>query len=134
MLDTSAAIACTIASHPSHRAAMAAAANHRIGLAGHAVFETYSVLTRLSPPYRLTAASARHVIGTSFPHSRYLTPERAAGLIGEFTRLGITGGAVYDALIGACAVLHRVPLLSFDARAGATYAALGVDLVPIETR
>ena len=43
----------------------------------------------------------------------------------RLARLGITGGAVYDALVGLAAVEHGVELATRDARARATYVAVG---------
>jgi uncharacterized protein with PIN domain len=47
LLDTSAAIALVVEDHEAHAATFAALKDRRVGLAGHAWFETYSVLTRL---------------------------------------------------------------------------------------
>lgn len=43
-------------------------------------------------------------------------------------RLRITGGSVYDALVGAVAVEQGLRLISLDRRAEPVYLALGVDL------
>ena len=99
-----------------------------MGLAGHATYETFSVLTRLPPPHRLTADAAVRLIATNFPHTRQLSTERAAGLMADLARLDITGGSVYDALVGAVAVEHGLRLVSLDRRAEPVYRALGVDL------
>jgi predicted nucleic acid-binding protein len=40
---------------------------------------------------------------------------------------GITGGAIFDALIGAMALEAGAHVLSRDARAASTYQAIGVD-------
>src|SRR5664279_5002978 len=47
LLDTSAAIALLVEDHEAHAATLEAVRGRRLGLAGHAWFETYSVLTRL---------------------------------------------------------------------------------------
>jgi predicted nucleic acid-binding protein len=39
---------------------------------------------------------------------------------------GITGGAVYDALVAATAAEHDAELLSCDRRAAATYERFGI--------
>lgn len=41
---------------------------------------------------------------------------------------GISGGGVYDALVGAVAVEHGVPLVTRDRRALRTYRSLDVDV------
>jgi predicted nucleic acid-binding protein len=42
-------------------------------------------------------------------------------------KAGIAGGSVYDALVGATAIEHRIRLATRDQRALATYRALQVD-------
>ncbi|MEO8968055.1 MAG: hypothetical protein ABI355_10595 [Solirubrobacteraceae bacterium] len=39
---------------------------------------------------------------------------------------GVAGGAVYDALVGAAAREHDLPLVTRDQRAAETYRALAV--------
>jgi predicted nucleic acid-binding protein len=53
---------------------------------------------------------------------------QAADLGRELARLGISGGAVYDALVGAAVRHHRLPLVSTDTRARPVYEALGVEI------
>ena len=47
LLDTSAAVALVVEDHEAHAATLEAVRGRSLGLAGHAWFETYSVLTRL---------------------------------------------------------------------------------------
>ena len=126
LVDTSVAVALVVADHPAHRDASTAAGRRRLGLSGHAAFETYSVLTRLPPPARRSPAVVGHVLVRSFPASRFLPEPEAAGLVDRFADLGVAGGAVYDALVGATALHHDLPLLTRDARAVETYRDLGV--------
>ncbi len=129
LLDTSAAIASVLTTHVHHQAVLTAIGGSPIGLAGHAMFETFSVLTRLPTPQRLSAELAARVIRTNFPHSAHLDPERLSALPTEFAAVGISGGAVYDGLVGVCAVAAGASLLSCDRRAMASYAALGVHVL-----
>lgn len=126
LLDTSAAVALVVADHAAHESTAAAVRGRRLGLSGHACFETFSVLTRLPPPARLTAAAATRLLQTNFPHTRHLGPARATALLAELAALGVAGGSVYDALVGACAAEHGLELVSRDARAVGTYGRLGV--------
>jgi hypothetical protein len=87
-----------------------------------------SVLTRLPAPSRLTPAAALRLIITNFPNSRYLPVGAAEALLQDLAELRVAGGAVYDALVGAAARHHQLPLLSSDRRATATYDAIGVDV------
>jgi len=131
LLDTSTAIALMVEDHESHGAALAAVRGRRLGLAGHAWFETYSVLTRLPAGLRRSPADAHRLLATNFPASAFLGETAATDLGPRLARLGISGGSVYDALVGATAQEHRRPLLSGDARARPTYEALGVELEPL---
>jgi hypothetical protein len=99
-----------------------------LGLAGHAWFETYSILTRLPDGRRRSPDDARRVLERNFPESRFLGEAEAAQLAIELARLHVAGGSVYDALVGAAARQHDAPLLSRDMRARPTYGALGVNV------
>jgi len=50
----------------------------------------------------------------------------ARGLVDEFARLGIAGGAVYDALIALTAGVDGRVLITRDLRAAATYSLVKV--------
>jgi len=126
LLDTSAAIALLIEDHDAHAPTLDAIRGRRLGLAGHAWFETYSVLTRLPAPLRRSPADAGRLLAHDFPATGFLNEAVAAGLGPEFARLGISGGAVYDALVGAAARQHGRPLVTGDVRAKPVYEALGV--------
>lgn len=128
LVDTSVAVPLVVADHAHHATVSAAVGKRRLGLAGHAAFETYSVLTRLPSPARRDPKVVGQVIRAGFPASRFLGAEDAAALLGRLAGLGIAGGAVYDALVGAVAVAHRVPLATRDVRAVDVYRALDVEL------
>ena len=128
LLDTSAAIALIVEDHEAHAATLEAVAGRRLGLAGHAWFETYSVLTRLPGGLRRSPADVVRLLTHNFPASGFLAEPESSGLGPEFARLGVAGGAVYDALVGAAARQHRRRLVSGDARARPLYEALGVQI------
>lgn len=126
LLDTSAAVAFLVADHAHHNATFEALARRRLGLAGHAAFEAFSVLTRLPPPARRTPAAVSKLLTANFPHTRFLSGQRAAELLASLARKGLAGGAVYDALVGATALEHDLTLATRDKRALDTYRALNV--------
>lgn len=126
LLDTSAAIALLLEDHEAHVEAVEAVRGRRLGLAGHAWFETYSVLTRLPGALRRSPAEAVRLLNHNFPASTFLSASAASDLGAELARLGVAGGSVYDALVGAAARDAARPLVSRDVRARPTYAALGV--------
>lgn len=126
LVDTSVAVAVTVADHEHHEETIAAVAGRRLGLCGHAAFETFSVLTRLPTPARRSAATVTALLAQAFPETRFLSARAAAALLDTFASSTIAGGAVYDALIGACAAEHGLELVTRDRRALETYRALDV--------
>ena len=126
LLDTSAAVALVVEDHEAHAATLEAVRGQHLGLAGHALVETYSVLTRLPGGRRRWPADVGAMMAHDFPATAFLADEAAAALGPELARLGISGGAVYDALVGAAARQHGRSLVSGDARARPVYEALGV--------
>lgn len=126
LLDTSAAVPLVLPDHEFHGAVRHECRGRRLGLAGHAVFETYSTLTRLPQPSRLTPRGAARLITANFPETSHLSGEDQARLVTTWSDAGISGSSVYDALVGAAAVAARHPLVSCDVRARPTYQAVGV--------
>ena len=128
LLDTSVAIALIVEDHEAHLVALEAVKGRRLGLSGHAWFEAYSVLTRLPGALRRSPADALRVLAHNFPASVFLGEDVSLALGTELADLGVSGGAVYDALVGAAARQHQRPLVSADARARPVYEAIGVEL------
>jgi predicted nucleic acid-binding protein len=95
-------------------------------MSGHAAVELLSVLTRLSPPQRLTPAAAFRLEVANFPDSRFLSATDMGDLLQEFAEAGLAGGAFYDGLVGAAAREHKLLLITCDRRAEPTYRVLGV--------
>ena len=125
LLDTSAAIPLVLPAHERHADAREAVRGRRIGLAGHAAYETFSVLTRLPAPMRLTREDAARLIDTNFPGSVALDLDPLATLA-ELAAAGVAGGQIYDGIVGLAARTAGVPLLTYDARALRLYRILGV--------
>lgn len=128
LVDTSVAVALVVADHQHHAATTRAVGRYRLGLAGHAAFETYSVLTRLPAPARRSPGVVARVLDASFPATRFLGARDTETLLGRLAGLGIAGGAVYDALVGAAAVGHDLTLATRDQRAVEVYRLLDVEL------
>ena len=125
LLDTSTALAYVDPDHPFHLAVRSAVGGRDLGLAGHAQFETLSVLTRLPADKRQSPADAARLIAAEFPESRFLDAAAQAALVAELTAAGVSGGAVYDGLVAATARHHKLTLVTCDARARSTYQAMG---------
>lgn len=134
LVDTSAAVALLVADHEDHESTFRVLGERRLGLAGHAAFETFSVLTRLPVPSRRTPDVVMRLLAANFPENRYLSAEGAAALVSRLAGENVAGGAVYDALVGAAAAEHGLVLATRDLRAVHTYRALGVEVELLSQR
>jgi toxin FitB len=130
-VDTSVAVPLLVRSHHDHAAVVRWWAGQEVALAGHALAETYSVLTRLPGDTRLAAADAARLLKVRFSAPLVLSSSRTRKLPGTLSRLGIAGGAVYDALVALAAEEHGVALATRDARARGTYDAVGVEVIVV---
>lgn len=128
LVDTSVAVALVWADHEAHPGTRRSLHGRRLGLSGHAAFETFSVLSRLPAPARRRPAVIAGLLAESFPDSRFLSADGHAALLASLADKGITGGQVYDALVAAAAKEHRMTLVTRDRRALDTYRAVGVEL------
>ena len=128
-LDTSVAIPLLVATHRAHAAVTRWWSGREVALSGHAVAETYSVLTRLPGDLRLAPADAARLLGERFVDPLLLGSDVARRLPDVLGRLGIAGGAVYDALVALAALEHGADLATRDARAKATYDMVGVRVI-----
>lgn len=130
--DTSVAVAALDPSHAAHGPCRHALVTRRPALAGHAMFETYAVLTRLPVPLRLTGAQAEAVLRGAFPDDCWLAGHEAKALLSRMPDGRVVGGSVYDALAGEAARVNDCVLLTRDRRAERTYRALGVRFDVVE--
>lgn len=125
--DTSVAIAALDAAHGAHEVCRRAVQDRRPGLAGHAAFETMSVLTRMPGQLSIEATIAGDLIGRVFPTVYWLDGAASARLMRRLGTVGVAGGAIYDALVGEAARINECVLLTRDMRARRTYDLLGVN-------
>jgi predicted nucleic acid-binding protein len=133
LVDTSVAVAPVVVDRTFHDATVDALDERRLGLAGHAAFEIFSVLTRLPAPARRPPAVVAELLLDNFPETRHLSAERANALVRRLGDAGVAGGSVYDALIGATAVEHDLVLVTRDARALDTYRAVSASIELLST-
>ena len=111
--------------HERHSDANALVAVHPHVVA-HSLVETYSVMTRLPAPFRAPADVVATFLARRFPDDPLVLP--AGDLVGLLERLatvGVHGGAVYDAVIGATAGSADCVLVTLDRRAARTYRLVG---------
>jgi predicted nucleic acid-binding protein len=127
-VDTSVAVPLIATGHPAHAIVNEWAAGLSLCLPAHALVETYSVLTRLPGDARVSPADATEAIDANFGEVVHLSAARQSGVHRDLSDRAIVGGAVYDALICLAAADAGLPLATRDARARATFEALGVQV------
>jgi predicted nucleic acid-binding protein len=110
LLDTSCLVAAVCGWHRDHDATRReierrAGSGEKLVLAAHSLAETFSVLTRLPEPHRLRPDDALALIEANWGETRLvaLAGSDYRATLRRCREVGIGGGAVYDALIAACA-------------------------------
>jgi len=123
--DTSVVVAAFASWHEHH-----AVADERLGrlsrLIAHVATETVSTLTRLPDPFRVEAASVWEFLQQRF-RGEWIAPNpnQHRDILGTAIGRGVSGGAIYDAMIAGIAVAGGLTLLSLDRRAEPTYRRIG---------
>ncbi|PWJ26600.1 PIN domain-containing protein [Branchiibius hedensis] len=128
-IDTSVAVPLLISSHTAHRAVAGWAVGKTLVLSGHALPETYAVITRLPADARVSADDAATLIDHNFPRRVALPHSVAAQLHRTLSAAGVSGGSTYDGMVALAAREHGLALATRDARARTTYDALGVHTI-----
>ena len=108
-LDTSVLIAAFQTFHQHHAPSFELLRRSRPGESAcgvHSLAEAYSTLTSMPPPYCVSGDQAMLFIGGLPERLSVVGLDRREylGVLEESAAAGIAGGAVYDALLGACAV------------------------------
>lgn len=127
-VDTSVVVPGLLAWHEHHELCRPVLREARIAV--HALIESYSVLTRLPSPHRVSGSVAAGLLGGWFDDGQVLTVPSPVqrDLVRIVETAGIEGGAVYDALIALTARHADEVLITRDRRAAQTYEALGVEV------
>jgi predicted nucleic acid-binding protein len=128
LLDTSVAVPLLVTSHVAHRAVSASLLGRSVALAGHALHETYAVLTRLPGDARVAPRDAVRLLEARFEPAAVLDARSARSAAAVLADSGVAGGATYDGLIALAARRAGLPLASRDRRARTTYQLLGVQV------
>lgn len=126
VLDTSVAVPLLVTSHAAHRSVSRALGDRAAALSGHALHETYAVLTRLPGDARLAPADAVRLLGERFEAAALLDARSVRSAPAVLAAAGVAGGATYDGLVALAARAAGVPLATRDRRAQSTYLLLGV--------
>ena len=112
--------------HESHEAARRLL-DRELELIEHCALETYSVLTRLPPPHRVSGELVRDFLAARFPRPFLrLAPQAYKDFVLALPDRGIVGGGAYDALVAATAAACGAELVTCDKRASIVYERYGV--------
>lgn len=128
-IDTSVAVPLLISAHTAHASVTRWADGKSLVLSGHALPETYAVITRLPGDARVLPRDAATLIDDNFGAPLMLEAGVAVELHRTLASAGLSGGSTYDGLVALAARESGLPIATRDARARATYDALGVDTV-----
>ncbi len=128
LLDTSVSVPLVMSSHVAHADVVRLIDVRTVALSGHALVETYAVLTRLPGDARVEATDAVRLLSERFDRPVVLDPEAALDAPARLASAGVVGGATYDGLVGLAAMAAGLPLATRDVRALGTYRSLGVDV------
>ena len=107
--DTSVLVASFFGEHPHHVASIGVLSRfsrEEASCAAHSLLELYSVLTRMPGKNRASGDQAMRCVEKFNEHLIVvaMTPEEYLKCVRETFERGITGGAIYDAHIAACAL------------------------------
>ena len=108
-LDTSVLVATFFADHEHHSPSLDVFLRYRKGeacCAAHSLAEVYATITRMPPPRRVSADQALLFLGSvreqltliALDDAEYFKTMEASA------DLGLSGGAIYDAVLGRCAL------------------------------
>ena len=117
VLDTSVAVPLLVTSHVAHRSVSAALGDRAAALAGHALHETYAVLTRLPGDARVAPADAVRLLRERFESAALLDIRSVRSVPAVLVAAGVAGGATYDGLVALAARSAALPLATRDRRA-----------------
>jgi predicted nucleic acid-binding protein len=130
--DASVLVPALMAAHEFHEACHESAGLIDAAV-GHALLETYAVLTRLPQPYTVPAVQASAALRSYSDAVLALPGPEVPDAIDRFVIARASGGATYDALIAVTAAHHGASLLTCDERAAEVYERLGADVMWVAT-
>lgn len=127
-VDTSVAVPLLVRTHRAHDEVVRWWGGRTLALSGHAMLETYAVLTRLPGDLQVAPQDAARLLAARFAAPLVLDSGTAGRLPQELASLRIAGGAVHDALVALAAQQNGARLATRDGRARNTYEAVGVEV------
>lgn len=134
VVDSGVVVAGFASWHRAHPASLGELAG-RPQIAAHSLAEAFSVLTRLPAPHRAPAGLVSRFLDAAFLQDPLtLESRRYRRLVTHrLAAAGISGGAIYDALIAKAVRAVDGTMVTLDRRALATYGRIGCDAVLLES-
>lgn len=116
LFDTSVLVAAFLADHPDHAASLRVFLRFKkdeVCCAAHTLAELYSTVTRLPGKHRISGENAMLFLAQTRERLTLVTLTGAEyyNVIEQASARGITGGAIYDALLAGCALKARAEIL-----------------------
>ena len=110
--DTSALVPVFYGDHEHHELSLSRFVEfnaHDACCGAHSLAEVYSTLTGMPGKHRVTTDQAMLFIGTIQERLSIISLEshEYAEAVAKWSRLGIVGGSIYDALLASCALKAR---------------------------
>ena len=130
--DSSLLVPAILASHEFHDACHESAGLIDAAI-GHALVETYAVLTRLPQPYTVPPVQASAALHSYGGEILVLPGDELIDTIDRLAVARVGGGATYDALIAVTAAHHGATLLTRDERAVDVYERFGAEVMWVAT-
>jgi predicted nucleic acid-binding protein len=133
-LDTSVLVAVFLGDHVHHAPSLAVFnqfAKTDVGCGAHSLVEVYSTLTRLPGKHRIGGEQAMLFIESIRERLTVvgLMPEEYFAMLRANAAMGISGGAIYDALLACCALKSGASVLyTWNLR---HYGQLGPKITPL---
>lgn len=114
--DTSVLVPAFLSEHTHHEASLAAflrAGKREACCAGHSLAEVYSTLTGMPGRHRSSPEEAFLFLGNIAERFTLITldAEEYWSTISDSANAGLIGGAIYDALLGRCALKSRAGVI-----------------------
>ena len=123
--DTSLVVAALSEWHTGHEPSRQFVDERQPMLPAHVLLESYATLTRI-PGHELAPEIAWQALNESFPRRHpSLQATMYRTLVAQLAESNISGGRVYDALVGAAVKTARATLATRDRRATAIYEVIG---------
>ena len=123
--DTSLVIAALSQWHTGHELSWQVVEERHPMLPAHVLLESYATLTRM-PGHELAPTIAWQALNETFPRRHpSLQATMYRTLVAQLAAADISGGRVYDALVGAAVKAAGATLVTRDRRATAAYEVIG---------